>query len=702
MSVPNIFYKLKKLQIKQIQDSACISLRKCKMKGKHYTAGDLKSENYLNKLIHLDEGFRVLKNVRGSPPYFEKCKKDLFAMIRQLGNPTWFCSFSAAETRWSHLLKTLGKIARKKEYSDEEIKQMSWEQKSDLIQKDPVTCARNFEHMVQLFIRDVLKSSIMPIGEITDYFYRVEFQQRGSPHIPGLFWIKNAPQYEKDSNEKVVTFITCHKPNRTSEMEDLVNLQMHRHAKTCEKAGNKIRRFKFSIPPMPKTIIFKRFDDSYYDEQKNKVRKENSEKIKLVLDNMKFGEDITFEDFLKKSQLTQESYLLAIRYTLKRDTLFLKRSPSEIRINSYNTHLLQAWQANKDIQYVLDPYAFATYITKGQRGMSRLLEKATEEARAGNEDIVNRVRHIGNKFLNAVEISAQEAVYLVLQMPLSRSSRDFQFISTSPPEERTFLLKKLEKLKELPDNSHDIEADNMIKRYQRRPKQLENLCLAEFVACFDFVREKDDDRNCYRCEATVTFPGDFIPETNFEDNTDDDPSINVSEPQCELQENELKGGMTLRKRKKPRIIRSVRYHKDNDKENYFREQLMLYIPWRNEATDLINHCDTYEEHFEHVKDEVMKNKFPFEYHSEILDKVMDDFSNTHAECYNFDNVAPNTEHINKQPIELFGCFDPGKNKQHSRSMIYFRILVFAQVVMIRKNYLQSVYPMRNIENLSNP
>lgn len=138
MSVPNIFYKLKKLQIKQIQDSACISLRKCKMKGKHYIAGDLKSENYLNKLIQLDEGFRVLKNVRGSPPYFEKCKKDLFAMIRQLGNPTWFCSFSAAETRWSHLLKTLGKIVRKKEYSTEEIKQMSWEQKSDLIQKDPV------------------------------------------------------------------------------------------------------------------------------------------------------------------------------------------------------------------------------------------------------------------------------------------------------------------------------------------------------------------------------------------------------------------------------------------------------------------------------------------------------------------------------------------------------------------------------------
>ena len=44
-SVPNIFYKLKKLQIRQIQGSASLSLRKCKTKGKTYTAGDLKSES---------------------------------------------------------------------------------------------------------------------------------------------------------------------------------------------------------------------------------------------------------------------------------------------------------------------------------------------------------------------------------------------------------------------------------------------------------------------------------------------------------------------------------------------------------------------------------------------------------------------------------------------------------------------------------
>ncbi len=102
-----------------------------------------------------------------------------------------------------------------------------------------------------------------------------------------------------------------------------------------------------------------------------------------------------------------------------------------------------------DIQFVLDPYACAvyilTYITKGQRAMSKLLRKACEEAKEGNKNIVNKVRHIGNKFLNAVEISAQKAVYLVLQMPLRRSSREFQFINKSDPDERTFLLKSMDK-----------------------------------------------------------------------------------------------------------------------------------------------------------------------------------------------------------------------------------------------------------------
>ena len=52
-----------------------------------------------------------------------------------------------------------------------------------LVQKDPVTCSRYFDHRVQEFLNIILKSNCDPIGKLKGFFYRVEFQQRGSPHI---------------------------------------------------------------------------------------------------------------------------------------------------------------------------------------------------------------------------------------------------------------------------------------------------------------------------------------------------------------------------------------------------------------------------------------------------------------------------------------------------------------------------------------
>ena len=150
----------------------------------------------------------------------------------------------------------------------------------------------------------------------------------------------------------------------------------------------------------------------------------------------------------------------------------------------------------------------------------------------------------------------------------------------------------MDKLKELPDSSPDIESDNIIKRYQRRPKQLEKLCLANFVAWCNCV--KDEHADWSGDGSSVKGLDDFLPETSFDDNTDDDPiSIYVTECQREPHEYKLKGGIKLVKRKKSRIIRSVRYNKDRDPENHFREQLMLYTPWRNETTDLRKECQTY-------------------------------------------------------------------------------------------------------------
>ena len=79
-----------------------------------------------------------------------------------------------------------------------------------------------------------------------------------------------------------------------------------------------------------------------------------------------------------------------------------------------------------------------------------MLENAAKEASEGNMDLKRQVRHIGNKFLNFVEVSAQEACYLVLQMPLTRSSRHVEFVNTSPQKDRVYLLKDKETLENLP------------------------------------------------------------------------------------------------------------------------------------------------------------------------------------------------------------------------------------------------------------
>ena len=131
--------------------------------------------------------------------------------------------------------------------------------------------------------------------------------------------------------------------------------------------------------------------------------------------------------------------------------------------------------------------------------------------------------------------------------------------------------------------------------------------------------------------------------------------------------------MKLVKRKKTRIFRSVRYNMEKDPENYYREQLVLYIPWRNEHKDIISSCKTFQERYGQVESLLASKKKQYEYHAEILDKATDDMNNDDIS----QPVAPTAEHLNDQdratktkPNELFGYFDPGTNKQHSHYDLY--------------------------------
>ena len=70
------------------------------------------------------------------------------------------------------------------------------------------------------------------------------------------------------------------------------------------------------------------------------------------------------------------------------------------------------------------------------------------------------------------------------------------------------------------------------------------------------------------------------------------------------------------KRKVPKITRYVRYNKKKDLENYCREQLLLFIPWRNEQKDLLASFDTFEAHYNSLKTSIHSKSNAYENHTE--------------------------------------------------------------------------------------
>ena len=210
------------------------------------------------KLLRNNEGYEPLRGIRGTPPYWMNVQKDLFAMIRQLSIPTFFCSFSSADLRWPEMLNSILKT----ENMDTNVKDLDWSQKCGLLRRNPVTAARFFDHRWHCFLRNVILSPSHPLGKVIDYFYRIEFQQRGSPHVHCLLWIENAPRIDRETDAEVAqfidTYITCETPHETNlELHEVVTaVQKHstRHSKTCRKK-NTVCRFNFSRPPSTRTFI---------------------------------------------------------------------------------------------------------------------------------------------------------------------------------------------------------------------------------------------------------------------------------------------------------------------------------------------------------------------------------------------------------------------------------------------------------------
>ena len=87
-----------------------------------------------------------------------------------------------------------------------DVLKMSIADKSRYLHQNPITGVQIFQHRIEAFFSEYLLSDAHPLGHITDYVIKIEFQMRGSPHVHCLLWVKDAPKIDKDTDD-VCTFI---------------------------------------------------------------------------------------------------------------------------------------------------------------------------------------------------------------------------------------------------------------------------------------------------------------------------------------------------------------------------------------------------------------------------------------------------------------------------------------------------------------
>ena len=81
-----------------------------------------------------------------------------------------------------------------------------------------------------------------------------------------------------------------------------------------------------------------------------------------------------------------------------------------------------------------------------------------------SEDVRTQLSCLGPVFLNHREVSAQEAVYRILSLPLKQLSRKVVFVHTAAKKDRVSILKPINQIQDMDENSEDIYQTSLIDR----------------------------------------------------------------------------------------------------------------------------------------------------------------------------------------------------------------------------------------------
>ena len=226
--------------------------------------------------------------IKGTPAYWEKNLFQVLAMVKQLGLPTYFMTLSCADLRWNELPTIISRL-NGLNLSEEEILQMDYRTRCDVLNSNPVLLARHFQYRVEVFFREIVVDG--PLGKVTYHAIRVEFQVRGSPHIHSFLWIIDAPVLTKETKDEYIHFIDQVIKASLPDIADnpeLFNLvktfQVHSHSKSCRKYKNIDCRYGFGIFFTDHTIIAEPVSENIPEQDKETILRNRENVLNKVKD----------------------------------------------------------------------------------------------------------------------------------------------------------------------------------------------------------------------------------------------------------------------------------------------------------------------------------------------------------------------------------------------------------------------------------
>lgn len=332
---------------------------------------------------------------------------------------------------------------------------------AELCAMDPVNVSIHLHNKWHAIFSQLIASKDTPIfGVVEDYFWRVEYQARGAPHVHCMLWIEGAPILGRDNTEEVIQYLekiaTCDMPdsNTSPTLHELVKtFQVHKCNKYCTKLyrthGKTYRKCRFGFPRPTKDCT----------------------EINDVVDCLAES---------KRGRPRKRIY-------------HLRRSDDATMINDYNPALLLASQSNVDVQYIGHRgsrlvYYITCYMTKHERSEQDDLWK---DAFTTDGPLASLAWSLVLKSLKKRQVGACEAADNSLGHKLYSKSRQMKFADLGRPETVKRIMKPVSALEDLaandPNTNDVFQPHTVIDIYPDRPDALEECSLHEFVGWYDRI-----------------------------------------------------------------------------------------------------------------------------------------------------------------------------------------------------------------------